>query len=398
MVKSFISDPALRPLPDLVKFRDVPVGPSPNRETPGAMWPEFQRQSHARLWRRGRPVCRLPTFDVQKCREDSTPSAFVSCVDSHFGHFVAESVPRLPQILAQAPDMPLVFTHDRKTDPAALPPAFMQVLDWFDIPMEQVRLIARATLFRDLCIAAQGEHLDGPRTPEAYLDVLDVRIAHKLPRGPADGITYVTRAGLHPAKGAHAGEAYLVDCLRELGVRVIYPETMSLRAQMNSYAESAHLVFAEGSALHGRQLIGRLDQQISVLRRRRKSDMAKNQIAPRCAGLTYVAAYAGGLHVVNRYGAKVLYAMKALFHVGAVLDHFESLNVPVRRIWDSAQYRTARDRDVLAWVHAMYDPQLPRWLRPVNDDAYLFDQLQELHLKHLRKPARDILRAWRRGA
>lgn len=397
MAKTTAPDPALRPLPDIVQFRDVPVGPSPNRETPGALWPDFQRQTHARLWRRGRRVCRPLALDVQTCREDRTSAAFVSCVEGHFGHFVAEAVPRLPQILAEVPDLPLIFTHDRKSDPKALPAVFTQVLDWFDIPPKQVRLISRPTLFREVCIAAQAEHLDGPRTPEAYLDLLDARIAPKLPRGKPEGITYVTRAGLDPVKGSHAGEGYLVACLQDLGVRIIYPEKLTLREQMDAYASSAHLVFAEGSALHGRQLIGRLDQQISVLRRRRKSQMAIDQIAPRCTELHYVSAYGGGLHVVNRYGAKVLYAMKALFHADAVLEHFESLDVPLRRVWDAAQYRAARDRDVLNWVERAYDPTLPRWLRPVNDDNYLFEQMVALHLKHLRRPARAILRRWRAG-
>ncbi len=395
MVRSLSSDPVLRPLSAILHFRDVPVGPSPNRETPGALWPDFARQTDARLWRRGRRVCRAPSLTPETCRVEHAPAAFVSCVEPHFGHFVSEAVPRLPQLLAEVPDLPLVFTHDRKTDPKALPAVFTQVLDWLDIPPRQVRLISRPTLFRELCIAAQAEHLDGPRTPEAYLDLLDARIASKLPRGRPEGVTYVTRAGLDPIKGSHAGEGYLVACLRELGVRVIYPENMTLCEQMKAYASSAHLVFAEGSALHGRQLIGRLDQQISVLRRRRKSEMAQGQIAPRCAQLHYVSAYGGGLHVVNRYGAKVLFAMKALFHAEAVLEHFESLDVPLRRIWHMAQYRAARDRDVLDWVHAAYNPSLPRWLRAVNEDDYLFEQMRALHLKHLRRPARAIIRAWR---
>lgn len=71
-------------------------------------------------------------------------------------------------------------------------------------------------------------------------------------------VVYVSRSAL-TTKGCHAGETYLCSVLQQLGVSVIWPEAMPLREQLQRYAGAEKLVFAEGSALHGRQLLGRLD-------------------------------------------------------------------------------------------------------------------------------------------
>ncbi len=376
-------------------FRDLFVGPAHNRNRPGAQWPDFRKHTPARLFRRGKPVCAPPRFDDDEFDVVEEPVIFASVYENHFGHLVAETVPRLPQALAALPDWPIVFTRlrgDTRPAPSAM---FRTVMDWLNIPLDRLRFVERPTLFREVHVAAQGEHLDGPPTPGEYLDLLEARIAGNLPEARREGVVFVTRAGLDHTQGHHAAERYLVSCLRDLGVRIVYPETLSLKEQMQHYASAEVLVFSEGSAIHGRQLLGRVDQDIALLRRREGSRMAHGQITPRCRSLSYVNSVGGALNIRNRYGADVPYATKSFFKLSETFAFFDQIGVKLRDRWDRNSYRKVRDQDVLAWVFAMYDPQIEHHLKPANADEYLLSQFDGLYLSHLKDRAAALIKARR---
>ena len=386
------SAPPFATLPPMRSFHDIVVGPAPDRDTPGVFWPDFDSQIEPRLWRWNKPDCRRPApLKGPVTAEFTDPAVFVSMYDNHFGHMVSETVPRLPQSLAEFPDLPLIFTTNVKLPPHHPSAMFRGVLDWLSIPLSQIRFIHEPTLFRELHVAAQAEHLDGPLAPPGYLELLEARTHDKLGQVRPEGVAYVSRVTLAPQKGVHAGESYLVEMLRELGVRILIPEEMPLPEQMRAYANTKHLVFAEGSAIHGRQLIGRVDQHISILRRRFRSAIAQHQMAPRAASLTYVPCFAGALKIKRVEGTVIQHAMSSLMNTQPVIEHFEGLGVPLGRVWDQGEYLKARDRDLLAYLRAVYGPNIEPWLKPFNDDQFMLDQFEELSLQHLLPEAREIL-------
>ncbi len=69
--------------------------------------------------------------------------------------------------------------------------------------------------------------------------------------------------------GAFAGERLLEDLLNARGVRVIYPETLSLLDQLQIYRDAHVLILAEGSAQHGLELLGVHHQKRVILLCRR---------------------------------------------------------------------------------------------------------------------------------
>lgn len=382
-------------LPPRMVFRNLLVGPARNRNISPALWPDFEMQTLARLNRRGKPVCTPPQFPTEDVLQVEEPVIYGALHESHFGHLLAETVPRLPQPLAELPDLPIIFARMRN-DPKPAPSAMvLSVMDWLNIPPERIRIVERPTRFREVHVAGQGEHLDGPPCAPAYLDLLEARITGNLPPTRPSGISFVTRSGLAHTQGHFAAESYLVACLRDLGVRILYPERQNLRAQMQHYAQAELLIFSEGTAIHGRQLLGRIDQDITILRRRKGSRMARGQMAPRCRSLRYIDTVGGGLNVRNRYGANVDFAMKSFFRIDALFSYFDEIGVKLRAHWDRDAYRRARDQDVLDWVYAIYDPGLPHHLRPANDDEYLLAQFDRLYLGHLKDQAAALIRARR---
>lgn len=372
-------------------FHDVLVGPPMNRRSPGVLWPEFENQRHARLWQRGRAVCQRPEIDPNGAQIIDEPAVFVSMYDNHFGHMVSETVPRIPQSLAEFPDLPLYFTCRQPMSMKHASGMFRSVIDWLNIPHDQIRFLHSPTRFRELHIAPQAETLDGPLGSPDYYDLLEDRIRDNLPDVTPIGVTYVARTLMPPQQGQSAGEKHLVACLQKLGVRVIWPEKLPLHEQMRIYAQTKHLVFAEGSAIHGRQLLGRVDHHVSILRRRFRSHVAQNQLAPRCASLSYVATFKGALNFIGHEGLMVDHAMCSQYRLGPLFEHFEGLGVPLKRVWDQRAFEAQRDEDVLNWVRRIYRPNNEFWLVPKNSPDDLLDRFEELELRHLRDHAAQII-------
>lgn len=378
-------------LPPMLEFADVVVTASMSRSSPGVIWPDFERQYHARhLWF-GEPACTRPDLPEGPVAAEAGSAIFVAAADDDFGHLVASVAPRLPQSLAEGGARPLVFSTRTPQTLASLPPAFRAVMfDWFAIPPERLRLIHRPTRFARLAIAAQGEHLGGPAPSDAYLALLDgIAARHGIVPDPS-GIAYVSRAGLAPWQSALAGEEYLEACLAGLGVRILRPEALSLPEQVRAYAAASHLMFAEGSALHGRQLLGRVAQDISVLVRRPGTRLAQAALLARADSVEHVPATSGSLHFLGQDGKPWKHSTVALLDLPAVFDHLEGLGLPIRRVWDEARHAAARDARVLAWLRAIHAPSVPRWLRPHNPPAFFADQLQALGLGHLAPAALEI--------
>lgn len=95
--------------------------------------------------------------------------------------------------------------------------------------------------------------------PDWHLDLLEeVERLNRLAPIQND-VVYVSRNGyLAMGKGGTAGEAALTDALSRAGVAVLDPARTTLGTQMALYAGAKLFVFAEGSAIHGRQLLGRV--------------------------------------------------------------------------------------------------------------------------------------------
>ena len=122
-------------------------------------------------------------------------------------------------------------------------------------PGDRVRILAGPVIADDLLVAPQAEQINGPGPSDEYLDALDELTVRRLGQPARHGIVYVSRAGM---QARFAGEGYLEGALARAGVRILRPERMSLRVQLRAYLSAEQLIFAEGSAIHGRNSWGDL--------------------------------------------------------------------------------------------------------------------------------------------
>lgn len=341
-------------LPPVQVFHQVPVVPvrSVARHVAfgGPVWPDFDRQVAPRHCRDGRPVDRCPEVPAATSLLDAA-AVWGGFLDPQFGHLIVEQLTRLPQSLAERPGDPVLFTLPKGLSAQAVPGWVWQVLDWHGVPRDRVRLVDRALTVAELHVAAQGEMMGKAPTPAAYLDLLDRTSARRALVADRGGVVFVTRAGMVArGKGGHAGEGYLADALRRAGVRVVDPALLPVRRQLEVHAGARVLVFSEGSAIHGRLLLGRGAQDIHVLRRRPSRDLAAEQLAPRCDRLHYHAAVGQRLWARMRDGGERLDLTAAIYDLGVVLDLFASLGHDLRPDWDDGAYRAAVARDLRGWL------------------------------------------------
>lgn len=334
-------------------LRDVPVMPvsrvHQHIATGGPIWPDFDRQTGLRHCRAGLPVDQA----AQLCGsvEDVTdPCVWGGFIDLHFGHFMAEHLPRLPFAVREASGGTFLFTvaPDHR---GALPDWVWNALDWVGLPRAQVRIVTAPLRVATLRAGVQAEMLPQVPPDPAYLDLLEARSAAMGLRPQAADLVYVTRAGLPQAGGGGtAGETYLTEVLARLGVPVLDPATASLPAQMAVYAGARHLVFAEGSALHGRQLLGRVAQRITVLRRRRGRSMARAMLTPRVAVLEYREVSQASLVPEWKNGAPRPDPALSLYDLPALFAAFARWGVDLAARWEADAFRASALADIAAWT------------------------------------------------
>lgn len=338
--------------PALALFRQIPVVPVTKVHQHvafgGPIWPEFDTQKAVRHCRLNGAWDKEPPWPEHSALLRG-PAVWGGFLDSHFGHFVADHLPRLPMSLRERPDDVYLFTVDPGMTRAGLGDWVWQVFDWIGLKADQVRLVTEPVMVDRLRVGVQAETLPQSGPKPAYLDLIDTWTARLTPQ-PAE-VLYVSRVGVpQRGGGAHAGESYLVRVLQGLGVAVLDPARASIQAQLAAYAGAGRIVFAEGSALHGRQLLGRLPQDIAVLRRREERSMAKASLTPRCRTLSYHDINAGVLMAYWKTGGKRADPALSLVDVPRLWAVFQGFGMDMAAVWDEGAFRQAALRDVADWL------------------------------------------------
>lgn len=199
------------------------------------------------------------------------------------GHFVSESSHRLwaYQVHRQDIDRVLVLpcaerkTKCRPRKYADLSPFQRQTFELFGVPEARISVVSAPTRVEKLLVPEQASLLGGALAPpSSYLDFLGDNAErffadYKPRRSSYPERLYVGRFHLLH-QGGIAGEGYLERLLQAEGFMPFRPEEHDLFEQLTHYRQARLCLFSEGSALHGLELLGRLDRRptIAVLGRR----------------------------------------------------------------------------------------------------------------------------------
>jgi hypothetical protein len=111
-------------------------------------------------------------------------------------------------------------------------------------------------------------------------------------KAPQPKQIYVSRTEWRPVRGVVVGESEFEAFLVKCGYKVIYPETINFREQLEHYAAAESIIFAEGSAIHACMLLPRLAAKVALIKRRKETP-------PRGAVKTSLFGFANELYVVH---------------------------------------------------------------------------------------------------
>ena len=167
---------------------------------------------------------------------------------------------------------------------------FKQIITFFGFNADDVFLVTQPIVARKLYIAPKSEWVNQQSfTSDSYLDLLDEN-SEPVPFNKKQGVYYISRVGLKDFLGQIAGETYLEKYLKTLDVNIVHPETLSIQKQIELYKNAKMLIFADGSAYHTLQLLGHVNCDVLILKRRKLDggDMwIKNTLNPRCNTLKF---------------------------------------------------------------------------------------------------------------
>ncbi len=185
--------------------------------------------------------------------------------NTHFGHFVAESLSRLWAISLLGPEVERIVFNSRVPGKPVSRWASDVIGALTDVP---IKVIDRCTTCDVLAIPSQIVHTNGvifghPAIRDLVLPLRQLRST--LPGGKR---LYISRSKL-THQGGILQELMIERNLQAQGYRILHLQEVSIREQLEAYNSAEHLVFAEGSALHLYSLVAHEGQHAFVIPRRK---------------------------------------------------------------------------------------------------------------------------------
>ena len=180
---------------------------------------------------------------------------------AHFGHMLAEWVHRLWAETVFGPYDRIVF---QVSPEEALPTWIVDVFRACGVDPKKVQSVATEHTFERLFVPKQGRVLGGVTLVPNYEDLFPLA-AIPVDRAGSKYL-YVSRSKV--LTGSYEGEHEVETALERAGFKIIHPEMMPLADVLAVMRSASVIIFAEGSAIHNLELIGRIEAKVLVIGRR----------------------------------------------------------------------------------------------------------------------------------
>jgi glycosyl transferase family 61 len=314
--------------------------------------------SNYRWNRNGRAVDGFRLVETKRETWDADCSYFGPLI-LHFGHFMAEGVHRFlnspPQmkrghwVLVGSPTLGIKEFND-------LPAWFRDTLSYLGIFSDQVSLLSKDVSIKNLSVTAQSAQL-GLAPSDSYVeslrDLANQRFWGPTPTNKSGKKIYVSRSAL-VGQGNILGERYLESVLQEEGYCVIRPETMSFRAQLEAYVTADIIIFPEGSAIHGVELLGNNLNTVAVLCRRPDSRHSfESVLGKRAKNVLFLENpfEIGTVDVHPGNGRLLTERSQAFFSHDAISRFFRDNSLGSLKLFDDGRYNNASLDDLGRYVN-----------------------------------------------
>ncbi|MDX2483467.1 MAG: glycosyltransferase 61 family protein [Pseudodonghicola sp.] len=221
------------------------------------------------LWRKYRPLTTEPPAPKQVETRLSGRWLWGGVLWAHFGHFLVESSSRLWALDAlDTPVDGILFIPKRPSVGETVRGFQRDFIDMF-APGLPIRVATDPMQVEELVVPGQGFGLGKITTgTQKFRDAIHRGFARDVkPEGP-DKI-YISRSKLGLGKGGLLGEERLEQLLQAEGYEIFHPQSHDIATQLARYKAAKQVIAADGSALHLFAMVGRADQPVAMILRRR---------------------------------------------------------------------------------------------------------------------------------
>lgn len=205
--------------------------------------------------------------DIELVRQTLPSAIFAGYAINHFGHFLTESIGRLPNIPSMHSAAPIIFLAGNRKS-RVLQPWQSELLRVVGCSRE-VSVIDEATFVQELVVPDISFHQNkvgyGDKAGTQWRDAVFPKSSRHT-----GGKIYVSRSQLDASLGRYQNEQMLETALRTYGFQIIHPQNMTIEAQVSVYKQASHIVLAESSAIHLLNLVCGVHQKIALIQRRPK--------------------------------------------------------------------------------------------------------------------------------
>lgn len=233
------------------------------------------------LWRKFRPLTTEPARPSQ-----TEPLAgrwlWGGVLWVHFGHFLVESTSRLWALNALEAPVDGILFIPKRPKAGDMTRGFQRAFVDQLAPGLPIRVATDPLEVEELVVPGQGFGLGRitAGTP-AFRAAIHDRFGREIePVGP-DRL-YVSRSALGLGKGGLLGEERLEALLAEHGYETFHPQQHSIEEQLARYKAASKIIAADGSAVHLYAMVGRADQDVAIVLRRKST--AHNLLAANVSG------------------------------------------------------------------------------------------------------------------
>jgi hypothetical protein len=192
---------------------------------------------------------------------------FAGYAISQFGHFLVESLGRIPSFPRECSHAPLLFLSGG-LGTKKIQPWQIDLLRSFGIE-NQVILVQRPTRVERMLIPPLHFHLN----LRPFGDKIGKKWASQLfpPCNPSPKKRiYVSRTHLNKSLGHISNEGNLETLLSDFGYEIVHPQELSVEEQIKIYRSAEQIVLAESSAIHLMNIVCSAGCEIAIIQRRPK--------------------------------------------------------------------------------------------------------------------------------
>lgn len=271
-------DPLHQPLPEggwserlvtLVDAIAVPPVESAFVQEAGVLYSDRSYCAEGALWRKYRPITTSPNPAVEVTTTLKGRWLWGGVLWAHFGHFLVESSARLWALDQIQREVDGVLFIPKRPAVGDAVRDFQRDFIHLMAPDLPIRVATEPTQVDELLVPGQGFGLGKiTQGTDSFRNAIHNRFARDIAADGPDKL-YISRSALGLNKGGLLGEERLEQHLQDEGYEIFHPEKYDLATQLARYKAARKVIAADGSALHLYAMVGRPDQDVAMILRRK---------------------------------------------------------------------------------------------------------------------------------